>query len=122
MKKTISWTLAVIAVILIALPTLWILSSMWGYGGMMGGYGMMGRGFGFTNPLGWLGMAFMWLIPAAILFLLVAGVVALVNNLTRSSDTTSQAPPSASTRTCPNCGKPAQVDWNTCPYCSQKLS
>ncbi|MEW5941508.1 MAG: zinc ribbon domain-containing protein [Chloroflexota bacterium] len=24
-------------------------------------------------------------------------------------------------RACPNCGKPAQADWKTCPHCGQTL-
>ncbi len=122
MKKTIGWVLAIVAILLLALPALWIISNWWGYGGMMGGYGMMGRGYGFVNPLAWLGMAFMWLFPAAILVLIVAGAVALINALTRSTNTPAQMGPSASDRVCRNCGKPAQADWNTCPYCGQSLS
>lgn len=121
MNKTIGWILAIAAILLLAVPALWMLSNWWGYGGMMGGYGMMGRGYGFVNPLGWLGMAFMWLFPAAVLVLIVAGTVALINALTRSTNMPSQTPPSISSRACPNCGKPAQTDWKTCPYCGHSL-
>ncbi|MDI6696663.1 MAG: zinc ribbon domain-containing protein [Anaerolineales bacterium] len=122
MKRTIGWILAIAAILLLALPVLWLFSNMWGYGGMMGGYGMMGRGYGFVNPLGWLGMAFMWLFPVAILVLIVVGAVTLINALTRSANTPTQTIPPVSGRACQNCGKPAQVDWNTCPYCGQNLS
>lgn len=51
--------------------------SMMGGGGMMGygGYGMMNWGF---SPFGWVGMFFMWLIPASLVALAVLGVVWLV--------------------------------------------
>ena len=126
MKKTIYWILAITAVFLVALSILWILPNRWGYGGMMGGYGMMGGNYGFVNPLGWLGMAFgmtlMWLVPAGILFFIVAGAVALVNNLNRPSNPPSQTQTLASSRLCQACSKPAQADWNTCPYCGQTIS
>lgn len=122
MNKTIGWILAIGAVLLLALPILWMISGMWGYGGMMGGYGMMGRGSGYYNPLGWLGMVFMWLVPLGIVILLVVGVVALINNLTRSASKPSQPIPPATGKTCPSCGKPVQVDWVACPYCGQALS
>ena len=122
MRKAIGWILAIVAVLLLALPVLWMISGMWGYGGMMGGYGMMGRGYGFYNPLGWLGMALMWLVPVGIIVLLVVGVAALVNSLLRPSNGSSQTFPPATGRTCQNCGRSAQADWTTCPYCGQKLS
>ncbi|MEW5873340.1 MAG: zinc ribbon domain-containing protein [Chloroflexota bacterium] len=122
MKKTIFWILAVAAVLLLALSAVWTISNLWRYGGMMGGYGMMGHGFGFMPPLGWAGMLFMWLIPAAIFTLLVVGVVALVNTLIRSNNAAQPAVSQASGRACQNCSRPAQADWNTCPYCGQTLS
>lgn len=121
MNKTIAWFLAITTALLLVLPGLWIVTSLWGYGGMMGGYGMMRGNYGFMNPLGWVGMAFMWLIPAAILIVLVTGVAALINYLTRLSNPTLQANSPASSRVCQTCGKPAQIDWNTCPYCGEKL-
>lgn len=110
MKTTISWFLAITAVLLIALPVLWMTSGRWGSGGMMGGYGMMGRNYGFMGPIGWLGMAFMWLIPAAILFLLAVGAAALINNLTQPSNPDLQGRSHSYNHTCQNCGKPAQPD------------
>jgi hypothetical protein len=86
---------------------------MGGYGGMMGGYNAM-------HPFGWGGMLLGWLIPVSVIVLLIVGAVALVNSVNKSGKPT--LPPAAPSRTCPNCGKPAQFDWNTCPYCGQKLS
>lgn len=121
MKKVFSWFLIIAAVLLLALPLLWMISSLWGYGGMMGGYGMMGRYYGYMNPFGWIGMAMMWLIPAAFLVILITGAVALINNLATPSNRNPQAGASASGRVCQSCGRPAQADWNTCPYCGQSL-
>jgi hypothetical protein len=78
-------------------------------GGRYGGYGMMG-GYGFF-PFGGL----MWLIPLGTLALAVLGIVWLVNNLNGSKNV--QAPPSV----CVSCGKAAQADWKTCPYCGNTL-
>ncbi len=80
--------------------------------GMMGGPGMMG-GWGYS-PFGWIGMAFMWLIPIAILVLIAFGVAALVKNAGNPTPTVSQTP-------CPNCGKTTQADWQNCPYCGSAL-
>ncbi len=65
MNKTLIWTLVGTGILFLILLILLLLPGSWGYGGMMGGYGMMGGRYGFMNPLGWLGMAFMWLGPAA---------------------------------------------------------
>jgi hypothetical protein len=118
MRSTIGWTLAMVfgLILLLLLPGLWMMGGSW-----MGGYGgMMGGGFNSMHPFGWGGMLLGWLIPVGVIILLVIGVVTLVNNLNRSGNLTQ--PPVAPSRTCPNCGKPAQIDWNTCPYCGQKIS
>jgi zinc-ribbon domain len=123
MKSTLGWILAIVfgVILLILLPGLWMMGRFWqgGYGGMMGGSGMMG-GYGFMHPFGWGGMLLAWLIPVGVIALLVMGAVVLINSLNRSGNPT--LPPVVRSRTCPNCGKPAQTDLNTCPYCGQKLS
>jgi predicted amidophosphoribosyltransferase len=63
-------------------------------------------------------MIFMWLVPLGFLALLILGVVWLVKAV---------AQPGAQTfatvgRACPNCGRPAQADWQVCPYCGQSLT
>ena len=75
-------------------------------GGMMGSWGYF--------PFGWIGMAFMWLIPVGFIVLTVLGVAWLAQNLGRSI-------PSASQSACPNCGKGVQADWKNCPYCGTTL-
>jgi membrane protein implicated in regulation of membrane protease activity len=75
------------------------------------GYGMMGSrgGFGFF-PF-WMGL--MWLVPLGTIILVVLGAVWLVNNLS--------GPKTVQGRNCPSCGKSAQADWKTCPYCGNGL-
>lgn len=120
MKSKIGWIIAITLglVALFFLPSL-LMGRLWqgGYSGMMGP-GMMG-GFGYFNPFGFFGMALMWLIPLAIIVLVVLGVVSLFNGLNNAN----RQNPGASTpvRACQNCGKPAQADWTTCPYCGKAL-
>lgn len=116
MKSTLGWILAIAfgVILLLALSGIWMMGRPWtyGYGGMMGGYGYM-------HPFGWGWMILGWLIPVGVIILAVVGVVALIN---RSSSPRNPAqPPAAAQRTCSHCGKPAQADWTTCPYCGQKL-
>jgi hypothetical protein len=124
MKANLGWTIALvlIVVILVAIPlvsmfTGWNRYPLWG--GMMGGRGMMG-GYGYFFPMGFLWGLFMLAIPIGVVVLLVLGVVSLITYLTRSgkSEISQAAVPA---RLCPNCGKPAQADWNTCPYCGSPL-
>lgn len=115
MKNAWKWILGIVIVlaVLTLLPYLWrVLFPAYGYGmmggyygyPMMGGYGMMG----FTP----FGMLFMWLIPLGSLALLVLGIVWLVNAVSGSK---------AAARLCAHCGRPAQADWKTCPYCGNAL-
>jgi hypothetical protein len=118
MKSTIGWIVAILfgLLLLLLLPGAWMMGRGWtgGYGGMMGG------GFSFMHPFGWGGMLLAWLIPLGVVLLLVFGAVALLNSLNRPGNITQ--PPAALSRTCPNCSRPAQGDWNHCPYCGQDLS
>lgn len=85
----------------------------WGYRGFgMMGPGMMGWGY---SPFGWIGMAFMWLIPVGFIVLTVLGVAWLVKSLGNNST------PPASQNPCPNCGKGVQTNWQNCPYCGTVL-
>jgi hypothetical protein len=122
-KLTIGWILAIVfgMILILLLPGLWMISWLWtgGYGSMMGGPGMMG-GYNTMHPFGWGGMVLGWLIQVGLIILLVIGAVALVNGLNRTGNPILvSAVPS---QNCPNCAKPAQVDWNSCPYCGQKFS
>ncbi|MBI5352740.1 MAG: hypothetical protein HZB50_08905 [Chloroflexi bacterium] len=102
-------------------------------GGMMSGWGLGNYGYHGWGMMrsggmmgGWLGMAFMWLVPISVITLIVLGVSALVQNsvvlgvsaLVQNSG--KSTPPSPQT-SCPNCAKSVQADWQTCPYCSTAL-
>ncbi len=117
MKSTIGWILAILfgLLLLILLPSVWMFGRSWmgGYGGMMGGFYPM-------HSFGWGGMFLGWLIPVGVIVLLVIGAITLINNLNRSGHITQ--PPAAQSRICTNCGRPAQADWSTCPYCGQQLT
>ena len=118
MKSKIGWIVAIaLGLIVLFLSPSLMIGRFWtgGYNGMMGS-GMMG-GFGFWNPLGFLGMALMWVIPVGILVLVVVGAVALVNGLNKQGNSS----PLVSDRKCSNCGKAVQPDWATCPYCGTSL-
>ncbi|NUQ86249.1 MAG: zinc ribbon domain-containing protein [Anaerolineales bacterium] len=113
----INWTVVVIVTI-VALLVLQVVGSLLGGGGY-GGWGMMGpgmmRGWGFA-PIGWIGMFFMWLIPAGFLVLTVLGIVWLVRTLGGGSN------PPAPAKTCLSCGRSVQADWKNCPYCGTALT
>lgn len=80
--------------------------------------GMMGS-WGYMHPFSFFGMGLMWLIPIGVIVLVVLGIQSLFNNSNKSN----QQPPQGSepARVCPSCGKTAQGDWNTCPYCGSTL-
>ena len=88
MKLNWKWILgiALILILLIALPFVWrLIMPNSGYGMMMQGYGygyrmpMMGYGYGMMMPFG---MLFMWLIPLGTLILIALGIAWLVKQLT----------------------------------------
>ena len=117
----INWTAVAVFGIIVLLFFLVGLSMMggWGYGGWgMMGRGMMGPsmmgGWGF-GPFGWIAMIFMWLVPLGLVVLTVLGVAWLIRS------TVSAGGPLISARTCPNCGRTTQIDWQNCPYCGKEL-
>ena len=151
MKNKLGWVLAAlfgVLLIIFAAGAL-VFGRVWRFGLHTRPFGMMEHGFGFYFPLGWIGMALLWLIPIGLLVLIVAGAVSLVGAITgsRKSNTTPTTPPPVTnppastgkiptttssatpttevqeiTRTCQNCGKSIQPDWSHCPYCGQELS
>jgi hypothetical protein len=122
--KNKTWWLVGIGLGLVALFFLpGVLMGRWGGGyvgwmgpAMMGG-GMMGRSFGTYTPFSFIFMGLMWLIPLGLLGLVIAGAAALFTALTR----TGRRSAGAATRKCPECGRDAQADWSTCPYCGKAL-
>ena len=78
-----------------------------------------------------LRMIFGGLFGLGMFVLVIVGIVALVNAVMRGNRPAQMTPPTqmgasapmeAPTRTCSNCGKPAQDDWKTCPYCGNTLA
>lgn len=120
--KKVNWRIVGIVSVLIALFLFGGgMMSGWGYRGgygMMGGYGGPGMMNWGLSPFGWfgmgLGMLFMWFIPISVIALIVFGVASLVRN-------TGNTAPSAPLTPCPHCGKGAQADWQSCPYCGTAL-
>ncbi|MGD2157400.1 MAG: zinc ribbon domain-containing protein [Anaerolineales bacterium] len=90
----------------------------WGYRG----WGMMGPwmhgGWGYGS-FGWIGMIFMWLIPASFLALTVLGVIWLARALRESHGWDGNTP---ATQLCPSCGKSVQAGWRNCAYCGAVIS
>lgn len=116
MKNFWKWFLGIALVLILFFgPYLFMLL----FPGMGYGYGMMGYGRGGSGGMMgnfgffpfWMGL--MWIVPLGIVVLAVLGVVWLVNNLNGSK--------AVQGRVCPSCGKPAQADWKTCPYCGNTL-
>ncbi|HMR99252.1 MAG TPA: hypothetical protein PKE62_08345 [Anaerolineales bacterium] len=60
-----------------------------GYGNMMGYRGYMPMMGGWGMPFGFLGMAFMWLVPLGVLALIVGGIFWLVRTLTQKQSSPS---------------------------------
>jgi len=112
--KKVNWT-AVVIVTIVALLVLQVATSLLGGWGMMGP-GMMG-GWGYSpSPFGWIGMAFMWLIPLGFLTLIVLGIAWVVKATGGGNN------PVAPAQTCSSCGRGIQADWKNCPYCGTALT
>jgi hypothetical protein len=113
MKNIWKWILGIALVLVLFFgPYLFgLLFPGMGYGLVGFGHsrGEMMGGFGFSP----FGMGLMWLIPLATIALVVLGVVWLVSNLNGSK--------AVQARVCLSCGKPAQAEWKTCPYCGNNL-
>lgn len=105
----VNWTMVIVFSIVVLLA--FIVGA-----GMLGGWGMMGPGmmgrWGYSPFMG-VGMIFMWLIPVSLIVLTVLAIVWLARSLGGFN------PPSG--RTCPNCGRGVQADWQHCPYCGTAL-
>lgn len=112
-KKTLTWVIfgVILLVALFALPSLW----MWGRGGSFyHGYGMMGGYYPGSYHMMGGRFGFGWLVPALFLGLVIAAGVWVGNSLSQRNQPNTKS-------ICPNCSKPVEEDWQTCPYCSTKL-
>ena len=126
MNKALKWTLYILLglVILAVLAGIAFLI----YGGV--GYGMVRPGIRMMEPLRYhyfspVRAIFGGLLGLGVVVLVIVGIVALVNAIVHSNKTVQSTPPAqvaAPAHTCSNCGKPAQEDWKTCPYCGNPLT
>jgi hypothetical protein len=98
-------------------------------------FAMMRPGFRMISPMRYYAspfrMIFGGLFGLGVFVLVIVGIVALVNALVHGNRPVQMTPPAGMTtpaqmttpsRTCSNCGKPAQDDWKTCPYCGNPLT
>jgi hypothetical protein len=94
-----------------------------GWGGRIGGH-MIGPGIrmGGFGPLGWMFPLLGMLVALALLALLVAGVVWIVQNLSRPAAVAAGPQVSPAAGRCPQCERPTLSDWRLCPYCGAKLT
>jgi hypothetical protein len=120
MRNKFVWIITIILGIGLLLAA-WTFLRGWQFGGMMGGYGMMGRGYYPMMSFGWFGMALMWLLPIALIVLVVMGAASLIGSLAGKTQAVAVAA-AANGSPCPNCGEVAQAGWKHCPYCGQGLA
>ena len=128
-KSTLFWITGIVlaAALLLFVPSLLMFGrSGWMHDGgynMMGGYSNVGPGSSMMGDYGYgmMGggwMTFGWIIPIAILILIIGAGVWLGNSLSNRS----KASPSAPAQSCPNCSKAVAADWSTCPFCGTSLT
>jgi hypothetical protein len=128
MKRWGIVTGVVVTLVVLALLGGSLLGRFWGlrhagWGGHAGGH-MMGRGLmmGGFGPLGWMFPLFGMLIPLTLLVLLVAGVVWIVQNLSRQPAAAAGPQAPLPVGRCPQCERPTLSDWQHCPYCGASLT
>jgi uncharacterized membrane protein len=131
MSKTLKWILYILlGLVALAVVAGIVFMVFGGYG-----YGMMRPGIRMMEPYYYhspVRLIFGGLLCLGVILLVIVGIVALVNALTHSNRSAQTAPPAQMTaqpaemtnpsHTCSNCGKPAQEDWKTCPYCGNPLA
>ncbi len=141
MSKVLKWILYVLLGLVVLAVVAGVFFAIFSGGH---GYYMMRPGFRMMQPYGYNNFypgraIFGGLFALGVFLLVIIGIIALVTFIVRGNrpatqqpaaqmSPASQAPASTSepmpvtTRTCSNCGKPAQEDWKTCPYCGNPLS
>jgi uncharacterized membrane protein len=132
MNKVLKWILYILLGLVVLAVVAGIVFAV--FGGR--GYAMMRPGFRMMETPRYFSpfrMIFGGLFGLGVFVLVIIGIVALVNALVRGnrhaqmSQPAQMATPAQMTtpqpsRTCSNCGKPAQDDWKTCPYCGNSLA
>ena len=131
MNKVLKWILYILLGLLVLAVIVAIGLAVFGafrFGMMRPGIRLMQHMHNNFNPFR---MLFGGLFGLGVFVLVVVGIVALVNALVHSNrpaqltPAVQMAPPAqmtVPTRTCSNCGKPAQDEWKTCPYCGNPLT
>ena len=126
MSKALRWILYVLLGLVALAVIAGIVFAAFGayrYGVIRPGMRMMeSMRFYYFSPLRSI---FGGLLGLGVFILVIVGIVALVNALVRSNRPAQPNPPAplaAPARTCSNCGRPAQEDWKTCPYCGNPLT
>ncbi|NJD57964.1 MAG: hypothetical protein C3F13_17050 [Anaerolineales bacterium] len=132
MSKVLKWILYILLGLVCLAIVAGIILAFVGFGH---GYNMMRPGFQMMQPYYYShyypgGGLFRGLLGLGFLVLVIVGVVALVNAIINSNRRSQALPPAqvppatpeVPARTCANCGKPAQEDWHTCPYCGNPLT
>lgn len=125
MNKVLKWSLYILlGLVILAVVAGIVFAVFGGYG-----YAMMRPGFRMMEPMRFyfnpMRSIFGGLLGLGVLVLVIVGIAALVNAVVRGNRPMQTPPPAqmtAPTRTCSNCGKPAQEDWKTCPYCGNPLT
>jgi hypothetical protein len=140
MSKVLKWILYVVLGLVVLAVLAGIAFAI--FGGVGHGFYMMRPGFRMMEPYRYSyynpgRMIFGGLLGLGFFILIIVGIVALVNaimhsnrpaQVTQAAQPVSPASPAPAaeivtpTRTCSNCGKPAQDDWKTCPYCGNPLT
>ncbi len=136
MSKALRWILYILLGLVVLAIIVGIVFAV--FGGYR--YTMMGQGFRMMGPMRYYSFSplrtiFGGLFGLGVFILVIVGIVALINALVRTNRPIPSNPPAAMTtpatatpatttptRTCSNCGKPAQDDWKTCPYCGSPLT
>lgn len=125
MSNVLKWILIVLGGLLVLAVIAGIVFAI--FGGY--GYSMMGPGFRMMQPMRYyyspVRTIFGALFGLGVFVLIIVGIVALVGAIVRGNrpmQSTTPAPTTATTRVCSNCGKPAQDEWKTCPYCGNPLT
>jgi hypothetical protein len=126
MNKALKWILYVFLGLVVLAVLAGIVFMI--FGGV--GYGMVRPGIRMMEPMRYhyfspVRAIFGGLLGLGVVVLVIIGIIALVNAIVHSNRKIESNPPAqvtAPARTCSNCGKPAQEDWKTCPYCGNPLT
>jgi hypothetical protein len=132
MSKVLRWILYIflgLVVLAVVAGLVFMIFGGHNYSLLRPGFRMMEPMRGYYHPVRSI---FGGLFCLGVIGLVIVGIVALVYALTNRNRPAQTTPPAqvtppptemaTPTRVCANCGKPAQEDWKTCPYCGNPLT